>query len=95
MRLDRLGQLCVRFTVSSVAAFALAGTVALADTVFGWDLLDPPWQTIASFVLVWLAMVTAGSAALAHLLGQLRIADALERRAAGGPVGSSSAGTTP
>ena len=79
MHISRIEQVAVRFAVSSLVVVGLAGTLGLADAFLDWDLLDPPVQKIASFLITWLALVFGGSAALALLLGHLRIADALER----------------
>jgi hypothetical protein len=79
MRIARIEQVAARFAVSSLVAVGLAGTLGLADAFLDWDLLDPPLQKVAGFVITWLTLVFGGSAALALLLGHLRIADALER----------------
>jgi hypothetical protein len=79
MHIARIEQVAARFAVSSLVVVGLAGTLGLADAFLDWDLLDPPVQKIASFLITWLALVFGGSAALALLLGHLRIADALER----------------
>lgn len=79
MRIARIEQVAVRFAVSSLVAVGLAGTLGLADVFLDWDLLDKPLQKVASFLISWLALVFGGSAALALLLGHLRIADALDR----------------
>jgi hypothetical protein len=79
MHIARIEQVAVRFAVSSLVAVGLAGTLGLADAFLDWDLLDPPLQKVASLLIAWLALVFGGAAALALLLGHLRIADALER----------------
>lgn len=79
MRIARIEQVAVRLAVSSLVAVGLAGTLGLADAFLDWDLLDPPVQKVASFLITWLALVFGGSAALALLLSHLRIANALEQ----------------
>ncbi len=68
----KIENFCITISIVLVAVLSLTGILAVADYLFGWDILSAAFEKIA-FLLMWAAGIIIGAMFLVSLMVNLSL----------------------